>query len=143
LGGLSLKAPHILHRLSCTLELTANQENEHDDTDEAVIRIAAPSGQNLMSLSIAHEIVQHIASARAQATPSINIDGSLTVMVDDDVKQAIQAVTVGLDQLVAEAISPEMLEDEPEAAQMLAKFRDRLLKSLEHVEQAIASLPQD
>ena len=96
-----------------------------------------------MSLSIAHEIVQHMDSARAQATPSINIDGSVTVMFDDDVQQTIQVVPVGLDQLVAEAISTEMLEDEPEIAQMLAKFRDRLLKSLEHVEQAIASLPKD
>ena len=138
-----MRAPRNPHRLSCTLELSANRESEHDDTGEAVIRIATPSGQNLMSLSIAHEIVQHMDSARAQATPSINIDGSVTVMFDDDVQQTIQVVPVGLDQLVAEAISTEMLEDEPEIAQMLAKFRDRLLKSLEHVEQAIASLPKD
>jgi EAL domain-containing protein (putative c-di-GMP-specific phosphodiesterase class I) len=143
LGGLSLKAPRNPHRLSCTLELSANRESEHDDTGEAVIRIATPSGQNLMSLSIAHEIVQHMDSARAQATPSINIDGSVTVMFDDDVQQTIQVVPVGLDQLVAEAISTEMLEDEPDALRMLSKFRDRLLKSLEHVEKAVASLPKD
>ena len=138
-----MKAPHNPHRLSCTLEVAGNQENEHDDTGEAVIRIATPSGQNLVSLSIAHEIVQHIASARAQATPSINIDGNVTVMFDDDVQQTAQVEIVDIDQLVAEAVAPEMLEDEPEAAQMLSKFRDRLLKSLEHVEQAIASLPKD
>lgn len=138
-----MKAPRNQHRLSCTLELKANQENKHDDTGETVIRIATPSGQNLISFSIAREIGRHVASALAQATPSINIDGSVTVMVDDDVQQTIQVVTVGLDQLVAEAISPEMLEDEPEAAKMLSKFRDRLRKSLEHVEQAIASLPKD
>jgi hypothetical protein len=143
LGGLLLKAPRNPHRLSCTLELSANRESEHDDTGEAVIRIATPSGQNLISLSIAHEIVQHMDSARAQATPSINIDGSVTVMFDDDVQQTIQAVTVELELLVAEAIAPEMLEDEPEAALKLSKFRDRLLKSLEHVENAIASLPKD
>jgi hypothetical protein len=139
----SLKASRNPQRFPCTLDVAVNQENELDDTGEAVIRIATPSGQNLVSLSIAHEIIQHIASARAQATPSINIDGSATVMFDDDVQQTIQVVTVELELLVAEAIAPEMLEDEPEAAQMLAKFRDRLLKSLEHVEQAIASLPKD
>jgi hypothetical protein len=143
LGGLSLKAPRNPLRLSCTLELTDIQENEHDDKGEAVIRIATPLGRHLISFSIAREIGQHITSARAQAMPSINIEGSATVMFDDDVQQKIQVVTVGLDQLVAEAISPEMLEDEPEAAQMLAKFRDRLLKSLEHVEQTIASLQRD
>ena len=138
-----MKAPRNPHRLSCTLELTDNQENEHDDTAEAVIRIATPAGQNLISLSIAREISQHITSATTQANPSINIDGSVTVILDNDVQQTIQVATVALEQLVAEAVAPEMLEDEPEAAQMLSKFRDRLLKSLEHVEKAIASLPRE
>jgi hypothetical protein len=138
-----LKAPRNPHRLSCTLELSANQVNELDDTGEAVIRIATPSGRNLISLSIAREIGQQLASERAQATPTINIDGSVTVMFGDDVQQTAQVEIVDIDQLVAEAVAPEMLEDEPEAEQMLSKFRDRLLKSLEHVEQAIASLPKD
>jgi hypothetical protein len=97
----------------------------------------------LISLSIAREIGRQIASALVQATPSINIDGSVTVMFDDDVQQTVQVAIVDIDQLVAEAIALEMLEDEPDALQMLAKFRDRLLKSLEHVEKAIASLPED
>jgi hypothetical protein len=142
LGGLSLKAPRNPHRLSCTLELTDIKENEHDDTCEAVIRIATPLGQNLISFSIAREIGRHIASALAQATPSINIDGSVTVMLDDDVQQTVQVETVDIDQLVAEAVAPEMLDDEPKAGEMLPKFRDRLLKSLEHIEKAIASLPK-
>jgi hypothetical protein len=120
----------------------ANQENEHDDTGEAVFHIMTPSGQNLMSLSISRELGEHFNSAQAQATPSINIDGSVTVMFDDDVQKTVQVATAALDRLVSEAIAPEMLEDEPEAAQMLAKFRDRLLKSLEHVEKAIGSLPK-
>ena len=138
-----MKAPRNPQRFPCTLDVAVNQENELDDTGEAVIRITTPSGQNLISLSIAREIGQHIASARAQATPSINIDGSVTVMFDDDVQQTIQVVTVEIELLVAEAIAPDMLDDEPEAGEMLSKFRDRLLKSLEHVEQAIASLPKD
>ena len=138
-----MKAPLNPQRFSCTLEITANQENRHDDKGEAVIRIATPSGQNLISLSISGEISRHFTASLAQATPSIDIDGSINVILDDDVQQTNQEATVALDQLVAEAISPEMLEDEPEAAKMLSKFRDRLRKSLEHVEQAIASLPKD
>ncbi len=138
-----MKVPRNPRRLSCTLEIAANQENEHDDIGEAVIRIATPSGQNLMSLSISHEIGQHITSALTKAIPSIDIDGGVTVMFDSEVQQTIQVATVALDQLIAEAISPEMLEDEPDAAQMLSKFRNRLLRSLELVDQAIASLPKD
>jgi hypothetical protein len=138
-----LKAPRNPQRLSCTLEIAANQENEHDDTGEAVVHIMTPSGQNLMSLSISRELGQHFTSAQAQATPSINIDGSVTVMFDNEVQQKILVATLAFDRLVAEAVAPEMLEDEPQAAQMLSKFRDRLFKSLEHVEKAIASLPKD
>jgi hypothetical protein len=120
-----------------------NQRNEHDDTDEAVIRIATPTGQNLMSLTISREIGLHITSALSQATPSINIDGSVSATNDGEIQQDTQKTAIALDQIVAEAVAPEMLEDEPEAGQMLSKFRDRLLKSLEHVETAIASLPKD
>ena len=137
-----MKAPRNPQRFPCTLDVAVNQENEHDDTGEAIIRIATPSGQNLISLSIAREIGLHLADAIIQATPSIIFDGSVTVMFDDEAQQTIQVAAVALDQLVAEAIAPEMLEDEPEAEQMLSKFRDRLLKSLEQVEQAIAALPK-
>lgn len=133
----------IPHRISCTLELAADQESEHDDTGETVIRIAMPLGQSLLTVSISPEIGRHISSLLAQATPFIDLDGSVTVTVDAEVQQTIQVARVALDNLVAEAIAPEMLEDEPEAAQMLSKFRSRLLKSLEHVEQAIASRPKD
>ena len=138
-----MKAPRNPQRLSCILEVTVNQENEHDDTCESVIHIATPSGQSLLSLSISPEIGQHISSKLTQATPSFDIDGSVTVTVDDDVQRTIQVATVALDHLVADAVSAEMLEDEPDATKMLAEFRLRLLKSLEHVEQAIASLPKD
>jgi len=138
-----LKTTRNPQRFSCTLEIAANQENEHDDTGEAVIHITTPSGQNLMSLSVSGEIGHHFSFAFAQATPSIDIEGGVTVMLDDEVQQTIQVAAVAFDQLVADAISPEMLEDEPDAKQLLSKFRDRLLKSLELVEQAIASLPKD
>jgi hypothetical protein len=96
-----------------------------------------------MSLSISHKIGQHFTSALIPATPSIKIDGSVSALFDDEVQQTNKRSAIAFDQLVAEAIAPEMLEDELEAAQMLSKFRERLLKSLEHVEKAIASLPKD
>ena len=47
-----------------------------------------------------------------------------------------------IDQLVAQSVSSDMLEDEPEGPQMLFEFRARLLKSLDLVDQAIKSLPK-
>jgi hypothetical protein len=52
------------------------------------------------------------------------------------------AITVPftLDELVADAVSPDMLEDEPQAADLLLRFRQRRLSSLEHVNAALKSV---
>ena len=93
-----------------------------------------------MSLSISREIGQHITSALVQAIALVNVDGSVSAMFDDNVRQTNQTTAVALDQLVAEAVSSEMLEDEPEVLQHLSEFRTRLVKSLAHVDKAIAQL---
>jgi hypothetical protein len=133
-----LKTPHKLQRYSCTLEVTSMQENE--DTGENVMHVTNSSGQNLLSLTIAPEIGQHIAAAYAEATASINIDGCVAVMFEHEFEPSVHAAAIPLDQLVASAVSADMLEDERDATAMLTEFRARLLKSLEYVDQAITSL---
>ena len=95
-----------------------------------------------MSLSISHEIGRHLTNASVRATSTIELSGKVSVLLDDEFQRDDQTESIPLDQLVANAVSPEMLEDEPDAAQQLSEFHSRLLKSLEHVEQAIASLPK-
>jgi hypothetical protein len=114
------------------------QENE--DTGENVMHVTNSSGQNLLSLTIAPEIGQHIAAAYAEATASINIDGCVAVMFEHEFEPSVHAAAIPLDQLVASAVSADMLEDERDATAMLTEFRARLLKSLEYVDQAITSL---
>ena len=70
-------------------------------------------------------------------------EGLISASFEEPALEVGAEEAISIDQFIAESISSEMLEDEPEAAQMLSKFRDRLLKSLEHVEKAIASLPND
>jgi hypothetical protein len=76
------------------------------------------------------------------ASPNVNLDGTIYVSIDTDVLELPIGKAVTIDEFVYQAVQPDMLEDEPEAANMLAEFRTRLLKSLEHVEKAIASLPK-
>lgn len=129
-------------QFKCTIEVTTAQENGDDDIKKDVIRVAKTSGQTLLSMTISSEIGRHLTSALVHATPTIDIGGLLAVINNSGLQPVDQMETIPLDQLVADAVSPEMLEDEPEAAHMLAVFRVRLLKSLEHVEKAIASLPK-
>jgi hypothetical protein len=70
-------------------------------------------------------------------------EGLISASWEESMMELDTIKAISIDQFIAEAISPEMLEDEPEAAQMLTKFRDRLLKSLEHLEKALASLSND
>ena len=95
-----------------------------------------------MSLSISREIGQHFTSALVRAIPTIDLSGKVSVLFNDEFQRDDQTESIPLDQLIANAVSPEMLEDEPDAAQQLSEFRTRLLKSLELVEQTIASLPK-
>jgi hypothetical protein len=136
-----LKAPHKFQRLSCTLEIASTQES--DDVSENVMRVTTSSGQNLLSLLIAPEIGQHIAAAYAEATCSINIDGCVVVMFEHEFEPSVHAAAIPLDQLVASAVSADVLEDELDATAMLIEFRTRLLNSLEYVDLAIASLATD
>ena len=73
----------------------------------------------------------------------MSLEGLISASFEEHTLEVGAKEAISIDQFIADAISPDMLEDEPEAAQMLSKFRERLLKSLEHVEQAIASLPKD
>jgi hypothetical protein len=63
-------------------------------------------------------------------------------LVSDEITETLSNRAIALDQLVAEAISPDMLDDEQNVETMLAELRARLLKSLEYVNQAIATLPK-
>lgn len=136
-----MKAPRNLQRFSCTLEIAVKQES--DDAGENVIRLKTDSGQDLLSLSIAPELGQHIAAAYTGTNVFIGIDGNVSVVFDNEFQLRDRAAFVSLDQLVASAVSPDMLEDEPDAAAMLVELHGRLLKSLEYVDEAIASLVKD
>jgi hypothetical protein len=108
-----------------------------------VIELANPHGSTVASISIPTEKINELLWPYLSIFVELQLDG--TVSLDSEIRAPTLAPSMETDilQLVSQAVAPEMLEDEPEAAQMLFKFRDRLLKSLEHVEWAIASLPKD
>jgi hypothetical protein len=107
-----------------------------------VIELANPHGSTVASISIPTEMINELFRPYLSIIVELQLDGS--VSLDSEICATTLATSTETDilQLVSQAVAPEMLEDEPQAAQMLSKFRDRLLKSLEHVEKAIASLPK-
>ena len=107
-----------------------------------VFELADSDGTILASASIPVETIVELLQPHVSIFAELQLDG--TVSLESELfAPAPLPKTTDILELVRQALAPEMLEDEPEVAKMLSKFRDRLLKSLEHVEKAIASLPND
>ena len=109
----------------------------------AVIEIQLADGRVLTSLSVpSQQLLEAVAQMLVQY-PLVSPDGMLSIATDEITASLPDNRAIQLDQLVANAISTDMLEDEPDAPELLKIFRARLLNSLELVDQAIASLIRD
>ncbi len=69
----------------------------------------------------------------------IDIEGNVFAMDYDDPNDA-GGERFPIDGLIREAVSDDMMEDEPDAIALLRKFRARLQASLSFVDEAIAKL---
>ena len=72
--------------------------------------------------------------------PIVDLEGLVHVDDWEDDPLFIPREHISLDRLVAEAVSPDMLEDEPFAADLLMRFRERLCAALQHVDKALATV---
>jgi hypothetical protein len=112
--------------------------NEH-----VTIELQDTSGRSVVLMSVPGDQLHQELSRILKPNVLMSLEGLISASWEESMLEFGAIKAISIDQFIAEAISPDMLEDEPEAAQMLSHFRDRLLKSLEHVEQALASLPKD
>jgi hypothetical protein len=112
--------------------------NEH-----VAIELQDTGGRSVALLSVPEDQFHQELSRILKPCVLMSPEGLISASWEESMLELDTIKAISIDQFIAEAISPEMLEDEPEAAQMLTKFRDRLLKSLEHLEKAIASLSND
>ncbi len=105
-----------------------------------VVELQFVDGFALASISVSSDQLLQAIAQKLAYYPLISPDGFVSIASDEVADILSIGNTISLDQLVADAVSPEMLEDEPQAAQHLSEFRTRLVKSLEYIDTAIASL---
>jgi hypothetical protein len=108
-----------------------------------VVELQDTAGLVVASMSVLKEQLLAAIMQELDHQPLLSLEGCVSAISDVISLSHLKNQPIPLDQLVADAVSPEMLEDEPEVLQYLAEFRTRLLKRLELVDQAIASLPKD
>jgi hypothetical protein len=107
-----------------------------------VVELQDTAGLAVASMSVPKEQLLPAITQELDHQPLLSLEGFVSVISDVISLSQLENPPIALDQLVVDAISPGMLEDEPEAASMLDKFGTRLLKSLAHLDTAIASLPK-
>jgi hypothetical protein len=126
------------------LKLHRSSDHGSAGTDEHVtLELQDTSGRTVVLLSVQEDQLHKALSRILKPCVLMSPEGLISASLEESALELGAEEAISIDQVIADAISPDMLEDEPEAAQMLSKFRERLLKSLKHVEQAIASLPKD
>jgi hypothetical protein len=106
-----------------------------------IIELQVSNGLALATLSVPGELLLQEVAKTLLGYPILSPHGFVS-LVSDEITETLSNRAIALDQLVAEAISPDMLDDEQNVETMLAELRARLLKSLEYVNQAIATLPK-
>jgi hypothetical protein len=111
-------------------------------TQYVVVGLQDTAGLVVASMSVLKEQLLAAIAQELDHQSMLSLEGCVSVISDVISLSHLNNRPIPLNQLVADAVSPEMLDDEPEVRQNLAEFRARLLKSLEHVEKAIASLPK-
>jgi hypothetical protein len=126
-----------------TLQLNWPSDQVHlADEKRVVVELQDASGLAIASVSVRKDKLFQAVLEKLTCYPLMTPDG-LVYVVSDQMAEPLPSVqTIALDQLIAESISADMLDDEPNAANMLSELRVRLLKSLELLEQAIVLLPK-
>jgi hypothetical protein len=126
-----------------TLKLHWPSDKDHlADGQRVVIELQDANSLALASLSVPSDVLFQAVSQKLECYPLMMLNGVVSIASDETVEPLSANQTITLDQLIADGISSDMLDDEPNAANMLSELRDRLLKSLKHVDQAIKSLPK-
>jgi len=106
-----------------------------------IVELQEGKGHVLGTLSVPSDQLLQATAQKLEAYPILSPHGFVSV-VSDEITKTLSNQAIALDQLVADAISPDMLDDEQNVALKLSELRARLLKSIEHVDHALASLPK-
>ena len=127
-----------------TLKLSWPSDQAHlADEQHVVVRLQNANSLTIASVSVPSVQLLQAVSQKLECYPLLSPDGTVSIASDETAEPLPSTQTFTLDQLIADGVSSDMLDDEPKVANMLSELRARLLKSLEYVEQAIASLPKD
>jgi hypothetical protein len=93
----------------------------------------------MMRFALPASVVDDIRGDITDLEIFMSLDGSLSIVAPDS-ERALSSVRLGLNQLVSRDLSPEMLEDEPNAVDQIQVLRQHLKDALAIVDRTLADL---
>ena len=121
--------------------LWPSDEGVGESGQRVIVELQNGKGLVWGNLSVPIDQLLQAVAQKLECYPILSPHGFVSI-VSDELNETLSNQAIALDQLVAEAISPDMLDDEQNVAAMLSELRARLLKSIEFVDHALASLPK-
>ncbi len=110
-----------------------------DDQSQGVnLRLVNEDGTAIMTFKLPDDIVRALTSSEEDCLLTMSPSGSVELYSDDDPPR--QLLKIGLDELIQENLTPDMLEDEPNLKAQLTALRQKLMVSLAVVDQTLADL---
>ena len=104
------------------------------------VTITEAAGAPVLKLHLPPGLVEREVSPHLGTRVVMSPEGLLSVQTEEPDIISSTGNHLPIDTLVALAVEPSMLENEPEAPQMMATLRDRLLRALQSVDAAVAKL---
>jgi hypothetical protein len=110
--------------------------------DQATFEYADSDGVIAASFSMPLETIFDFVSAHLSIFADLRLDGA--VFLDAELSTVFDEPPHSLDilQMVSDALSPEMLEDEPDAKDQLTVLRHRLKEAIALVDHTLANLDE-
>jgi hypothetical protein len=112
-----------------------------DDGPEYALKLVDLNDTEAMRFALPQSFVDDIRSDITDLDMFMSLDGTLSIVAPDS-EHPLTSAYVGLDELVARDLAPEMLEDEPDAKDQLTVLRQRLEDALVLVDRTLADLDE-
>lgn len=102
------------------------------------LQLVDGTGRATLTLRLPADLIDSVIVSKMEYSISMAPDGAISGTIAGSSLDERHTELGSIDTLVADALQPSMLEDEPDGLRMLTSLRDRLARAIALAENAIA-----
>jgi hypothetical protein len=120
------------------MSLSFTADSSPGCSESYTVAVRDENGTAVFTAQLSRELVDKAVLAQAGVTVALALSGD--VYADLDAIEVPPLAQIPIDELVAQAVEPKMLEDEPHAEALLKTLRRKLIAAVSAVDAALASI---